>query len=286
MSAPPPVSVVVRTRNRPLGLREALESLAAQTHSPLEAVVVNDGGAPVRAIVEEVLGATAVTWMLVEWPDNRGRERAGNAGLAAARGDYLGFLDDDDVLYPEHVATLIAHLGAHPAERVAYTDAWQATQEPDASAPSGYRTTARELALSWDVNPEEFRQRNWIPLHCVLFHRECLAVVGGFDEELRRLEDWDLLLRLSWRFPMTHLKRVTAEYRHRTDHPRLEDPLGFGSTPAYVAALTRIRAKDPRRSAAGGRGAEVPARDRIVTPPGSPPAEPRRSPTRWWRLFS
>jgi hypothetical protein len=271
-SGSPLVSIVVRTRNRPLGLREALASLAAQTWPALEVVVVNDGGTPVRSLVEEALAPTASAWTLVEWPDNRGRERAGNAGLATARGEYLGFLDDDDVLYPEHVSVLMAHFAAHPDARVGYTDAYQATQEPDASAASGYRTLSRELVLSWDVNPEEFRRQNWIPLHCVLFHRACLAAVGGLDETLRRLEDWDFLLRLSWRFPMAHLKRVTAEYRHRTDHPRLADPLGFGSTPAYLSALERIRGKQPDRDAFAGAGGG-----------GGPAPDERSGPARrWW----
>ena len=286
MSAPPLVSIVVRTRNRPLGLREALESLAAQTYAPIEVVTVNDGGAPVRSIVEETLGPTPRAWTLIEWPDTRGRERAGNAGLLAARGECLGFLDDDDVLYPEHLSVLMAHFAAHPGERVAYTDAYQAQQEPDPSAPSGYRTIARELVLSWDVDPAEFRQRNWIPLHCVLFHRECLAEVGGFDEMLRRLEDWDFLLRLSWRFPMTHVRQVTAEYRYRSDHPRLANPHGFGSTPAYLAALERITAKRPERDAlaemrgpgpAPGPGEKAGAAAEL---PGTVPRGGLRS---WWK---
>lgn len=303
MSHAPLVSIVVRTRNRPLGLREALESLAAQTWPALEAVVVNDGGAPVRSIVEEVLGATARSWTVIEWPDNRGRERAGNAGLRAARGEHLGFLDDDDVLYPEHLAVLMAHFASRPGERVAYTDAFQATQAPDAAAPYGYRTLSREVMLSWDVNPDEFRRRNWIPLHCVLFHRECLAEVGGLDEDLRRLEDWDFLLRLSWRFPMRHVKHVTAEYRYRTDHQRLADPAGFGGTPAYMAALARIAAKHPdrdalaspiwRRPAAEAGPRSTAGRPSDAAEPGSPvrvtgasPAARARSPfRRWWKLF-
>lgn len=250
MSASPLVSIIIRTRDRPLGLREALESVAAQTYPNLEVVAVNDGGQPVRAILEEVLGPTPRAWTLIEWPDNRGRGRAGNAGLLAARGDYLGFLDDDDVLYPEHLAILMAHFAANPADRVAYTDAFQANQVPDPSAPYGYRTVSHELVLSWDVNPEQFRERNWIPIHCPLFRRECLAEAGGFDEGLRLLEDWDFWLRLSWRFPMTHLKRVTGEYRYRSDHPRTADPMAYGSKAEVQEAIARIKAKVPERDAA------------------------------------
>jgi glycosyltransferase involved in cell wall biosynthesis len=295
---PPLVSIVVRTRNRPLGLREALGSLAAQTHPRLEAVVVNDGGCPVRAIVEEVLGGEAgaasagIAWTLIEWPDNRGRERAGNAGLAAARGEYLGFLDDDDVLYPQHLAVLMAHLAGHPEDRVAYTDAFQADQVADADAPSGYRTVGRRLALSWDVNPAEFRHQNFIPLHCVLFHRSCLAAVGGFDEDLRRLEDWDFLLRLSWAFPMRHLRVVTGEYRYRSDHPRIADPRGFASTPDLFAARARIQAKEPGRDtlAPPFPGHETFAqpvpepRSRAPEPPGGPVAPAPPEGARWGRV--
>jgi len=247
MTATPLVSIIVRTKDRLPGLREALASLAAQTYQNLEVVIVNDGGVPVRGVVEEVLAPPSRAWLLIEWPDNRGRERAANGGLMAARGEFLGFLDDDDILYPQHLSLLMDHLSAHPDEYVAYTDAYQANQVPDSTAPSGYRTVSHELVLSWDVDPLQFRERNWIPIHCPLFRRECLTRVGGFDEELRLLEDWDFWLRLSWCYPMTHIRQITGEYRYRSDHPRESNPLEYGWKPEVQTAIARIKLKDPER---------------------------------------
>src|SRR5262249_23140490 len=96
----PLVTILIPTYNRPALLPEALESIARQTYAPVEAIVINDGGEPVGAIVER-FGAT-----LVEMPQNRGHAAALNAGLARARGSYIAFLDDDDLVFPDHVETL------------------------------------------------------------------------------------------------------------------------------------------------------------------------------------
>jgi LmbE family N-acetylglucosaminyl deacetylase len=129
IEAGPLVSVVVRTRDRPDLLREALGSLARSRYRRLEAVVVNDGGE--RAPLEAVLGAVragvcdparGLEVRLVDLEANRGRSAAANAGVAAARGEYVGFLDDDDLVSPEHFATLVDLVSAAEV-RAAYTDA-------------------------------------------------------------------------------------------------------------------------------------------------------------------
>ncbi len=132
----PKVSVIVRTRDRPALLAEALASLAEGEYRRAEVVLVNDGGAP--PAVPEGFPLPVVR---VDLAENRGRAGAAQAGIAAASGDFVSFLDDDDLAAPEHLATL-AELARAPGVRVAYTDAAVAVYELDASDESAAGSAA------------------------------------------------------------------------------------------------------------------------------------------------
>jgi glycosyltransferase involved in cell wall biosynthesis len=97
-SAAPRVSVVVRTKDRPRLLGEALASLRAQTFQDFEVIVVNDGGVPPAGLDPAGAGLRVVT---TEPP--HGRSRALDTGLRAARGRFVAYLDDDDLFLPHHL---------------------------------------------------------------------------------------------------------------------------------------------------------------------------------------
>ena len=201
----PLVSVVVRTCERPALLAEALASLAASTYRRVELVLVNDGGgaAPVPDGFPFPVRRADLT-------PRRGRAGAANAGVEAATGDLVGFLDDDDLLEPEHLATLVGLLGA-AGVRAAYTDAAVGVYELD---EQGWRQVERRLPYSRDFDPDLLLLDNYIPLHTLLVERELLRRAGPFDPDLPFFEDWDLLIRLAALAPFHHLAAVTCEYRH------------------------------------------------------------------------
>ncbi|HET9794115.1 MAG TPA: PIG-L family deacetylase, partial [Thermoanaerobaculia bacterium] len=113
-----PAAVVIRTRNRPALLREALQSLSAQTARPRAVVVVNDGGGPIDAVVSPF--ASDFDLVRVDHPQAAGRSNAANAGLERIGEEALGFLDDDDVLAPDHFARLLTARAAGP-EPIVYS---------------------------------------------------------------------------------------------------------------------------------------------------------------------
>ena len=199
-AAGPLVSIVVRTKDRPDTLREALESIAAQTWRPLEAVVVNDGGVPVEGVTAALEGR--LTLRRVEHPESRGRAAAANAGVRAARGDWVGFLDDDDLYLPQHVATV--H-GAAAAAGTAAAYAACRVVHPGAG-PEGE-------VLAHPYDPELLPVANFIPTCAVLIRREAILHAGGFDEDLPFLEDWDLWIRLSRATDFAFTPEVTSVYR-------------------------------------------------------------------------
>jgi len=254
----PKVSVVVRTRDRPGLLAEALASLAAGSYRRAEVILVNDGGAP-----PEVPGDFPLPVVRVDLAEGRGRAAAANAGVAAATGDHVAFLDDDDLAAPEHLATL-AGLAAAPGVRVAYTDAAVAVYalagpaEGGHETPAGWRCVERRLPYSRDFDPDRLLVDNYIPFNTVLVERSLFAELaadggcgagdgGPFDETLPFFEDWDLLIRLAGLTPFHHLARVTCEYRHF----RGGGGQVFGEAPRrradFLAVKARVIAKHAER---------------------------------------
>ncbi len=202
----PLVSVVVRTLDRPQLLGEALASLAASTYSRAEVVLVNDGGRP-----PVVPGDFPLPVRRVDLPQTGGRARAAQAGVEAASGSHVAFLDDDDLVAPEHLATLAGLVGGAGIE-VAYTDAAVGVYAPDGE--KGWKAVERRLPYSRDFDPDLLLLDNYIPFNTLIVARPLLARVGPFDPELPFFEDWDLLIRLARLVPFHHLRQVTCEYRH------------------------------------------------------------------------
>lgn len=197
------VSIIVRTKDRPLLLREALQSLAIQEYPHFEVIVVNDGGEEVGWLVAEFSERfSRLKYLSHEGP--RGRAAAANTGLSAIEGDFFAFLDDDDLLLPEHFSFLLSHASS---ERVVYSRA-------------RFEIYGEEGQLERSFSPweGEFRRENllfgnFIPLHTLLFPVRVLEKIGDFDEDLELFEDWDFLLRVSAHFPFKALDRITAIYR-------------------------------------------------------------------------
>jgi LmbE family N-acetylglucosaminyl deacetylase/glycosyltransferase involved in cell wall biosynthesis len=248
----PLVSVVVRTTDRPRLLAEALASLATGSYRQVEVVLVNDGGAP-----PAVPDGYPFPVRRVELAENRGRAGAADAGVAAATGDYVAFLDDDDLAAPEHLATLVGLVAAADV-RVAYTDAAVGVYELEPGAAGttgapgdggGWVCRERRLPYSRDFDPDLLLVDNYIPFNTLLVARDLFAEVGPFDRDLPFFEDWDFLIRLAACVPFHHLPRVTCEYRHfrGAGHHVL------GETPRrradFLAMKARVLAKHARELA-------------------------------------
>lgn len=200
----PAVSVIVRTKDRPELLAQALASVDSQSCRDFEVVVVNDGGCEVRALVEQVL--TSIMPTLIQLQPGRGRCAAGNAGIAAARGHWLLFLDDDDRLLPDAIAGLLAAAPVEPS--VVYGDVEAVRYAPGEGGPG---TPWRHFGAAFE--PAGLLFENFIPFNAALLPAVIVRELGGLDESLECFEDWDLFLRLSDRVPFVKTPVPVAEYR-------------------------------------------------------------------------
>lgn len=203
------VSIVVRTKDRPKTLKRALQSIAAQTYRPIEVVLVNDGGCdlPVEKF-REILNNVSLKYIRLE--ENRGRAAAGNVGIQNAAGEYVGFLDDDDVFYPEHVTILMDGLKNNDY-KIVYSDAeivYLSCREEEEVIEETHSSQKESLDFSY----ETLLLQNYISFMSLLFQRSLLLEIGGFDEVFDLCEDWDLIIRLGSNYPFYHIKKITAKY--------------------------------------------------------------------------
>ncbi|MBN1277280.1 MAG: PIG-L family deacetylase [Deltaproteobacteria bacterium] len=204
----PLVSVIVRTKDRPALLANALKSILQQTYANLEIIIVNDGGEDIESMARSIAGSVPVTCIFHE--HSLGRSAAANSGIRAAKGLYLNFLDDDDVLYPDHIETLVTHILARQS-KVVFSSVLNAYFTGLPGSPG--QPVKEELIFNFDFDADILLFQNYIPIMSVLFSRDVLAKVDGFSEDMVLFEDWDFWIRVSRHFVFDHLDRVTAEYR-------------------------------------------------------------------------
>ena len=200
----PLVSVVIPAHNYGRYLAGAVESALGQTYAPLEVIVVDDGSTDDTA---EVLGRFAGRIRVLRL-DGRGVAIARNAGLFAAEGEYVLFLDADDLLLPEAVAHLAGHLQARPEVDAAYGLWYQC----DTRLQKAF--IVRSPIRDGQVLPRLFLGNIVATPSAMLLRRQTLIAAGGFDRGLTFTADWEMWLRLARRgHKFGAVPRPVAVYR-------------------------------------------------------------------------
>lgn len=206
----PSISVVIPTYNSGARLKQTLDSALNQTCAPLEIIVVDDGstdGTP--AWVRAHYGARV---RLIE-QRNGGVARARNAGWRAATGEWIAFLDHDDVWHRDKLERLLNVVT--PACGVVYSR-WREVDENGESLPNAAQLNeqswwhgAHGHVFSWLFG--------WrcpiISMSVPIVRRELLEQIGGFDARCVPCDDWDLWLRLARRCQFAFVDEVTLDYR-------------------------------------------------------------------------
>lgn len=236
----PLVSIITRTyRGRATYLRQAILSVYRQTYPRIEHIIVEDGGETLRGLVEELgkeLGTT-INYLAL---GKVGRSVTGNAGLAAARGEFVLFLDDDDLLFSDHVEFLIKAMQDNPGAAAAYSLAWEVPTDASRIADGSYTERAPILhrAMQQPFDHEVLREYNYIPIQSIMFRRELYLERGGFEEDLEALEDWNLWNRYAVGYRFVYVPKVTSLYRTPAD-PAVAKQRSQVLRDAYESVLAR-----------------------------------------------
>jgi glycosyltransferase involved in cell wall biosynthesis len=192
------VSVIVPTHNRARLLREALDSIYAQEGAgdlfDLEVIVVDDGSTDNTAEIAALFPSVRY----IRLSPNRGLSNARNVGIEASKGDYVAFLDDDDVWLPHKMYLQVTTLESHPEAAVAYGDYLVCG---DDGRPVGKPGQTWGQGPSGRVFEKLLFEDNFIGISSVVVRRTAFDALGQFDQELAGSEDHDLCLRFAHRYP-------------------------------------------------------------------------------------
>ncbi len=210
----PLVSVLVRTTPGCGGrLKEALASIAAQTYKPIHLVVVEDGGHTAQGQIDNWRQTDRFAEVSYAPLPKSGRNKAGNAALAAARGQLVCFLDDDDLFYADHLEVLVTAWAEKPELGAVYALAYEVRTEVVSENPWVYRDISHRLIHRQPFNRALLWHHNFMAIQTVLFQRQLYLDHGGFDLGLEILEDWNLWVRYSLRHDFEMIPKVTSLYR-------------------------------------------------------------------------
>lgn len=214
----PRVTVVTRTRNRPLMLKRAVQSVGAQSFQDLELVIVNDAGSiePVESAL-----ASAPQWLrertrVVTNETSHGREAALEDGLAASSCEFFAIHDDDDSWEPSFLAACVAHLDEHPEHGAVATrcDVVDEMVTEEGLVERGHWVMTKD-GESWTLI--DTMVSNYVPPISQLIRREVADRIGHWDGNLLTQADWDFNLRLLATSPVGFINGEPLAHWHHRD---------------------------------------------------------------------
>jgi glycosyltransferase involved in cell wall biosynthesis len=202
------VSVVIPAFNATETLAATIDSVLAQTRQPLEVIVVDDGSTDATAEIAERFGPPVTC---VRMP-NAGVSRARNTGIERSTGDYVAFVDADDLWRPEKLERQLEALAKDERAEVSTTGRVRVDadlNEVERSGVSAFDDPCETLLL---------QSMALGPISSVVIRRELARDIGGFDPRFSQCADWDLMLRLSLRTGLAPVDEPLVLYRTTPDN--------------------------------------------------------------------
>jgi len=186
----PAVSIILPTYNRAHLVGKAIQSVLNQTYQDFELIVVDDGSVDNTVEVVKSFNDPRIRYLRHE--KNKGGAAARNTGIKAARGRYIAFQDSDDEWLPEKLEKQIRAFETAPPEvGVVYTGFYRLQDGKKIYIPSS-GVTQKEGDIF-----NSLIKGNFVTTQAVLVKKECFEKAGMFDEDVSRLQDWELFIRIS-----------------------------------------------------------------------------------------
>lgn len=248
-------AVLLRTKDRPLFLKRALESILAQTDQEWAIALINDGGD--RAALDDVLApfqarlAGRLTLVHFEKSEGRGTGRHLNKGLSAVDSEFVAIHDDDDSWEPLFLEKARAAMGEQSA---VVTQSLLIKEKIENGSLSEISREIYEPWQKFEISLFRLAESLTFPPIALLFRRDVIRDIGGFDDELGPLEDWEFALRLFSRFEVRFLEEPLAHYRQRESQQKNSDANSrTNSARIYGELDARIRNRLLRKDLAEGK---------------------------------
>lgn len=209
------ISVIIPAYNSGKYIKTALESVLIQNHQPLEIIVIDDGSTDDTEAVVSSFGDKVV----YRYQENSGSGKARNIGIKLAKGQWIAFLDSDDIWYENHLKNLMAHLAANTKADMVYGAQRFVDENGEPTA----------LMHQQDYYPEgwifaDMFEANYVSTPAVIVRRSLLLELGGFSESptFRNGQDNDLWLRISANSMVLSAPEVVFDYRRHSSNRTLD----------------------------------------------------------------
>lgn len=189
-------SVIMPSFNRSTKIARSIESLLSQTHRNFELIIVDDGSTDDTAgVVARYLGDERVKYIRLD--KNGGVAAARNIGVASSRNRWIAYLDTDNFIRNNFLSVFAHAIVANPTRKTFY---------------SQFCKTSSGAVIGIPFDFKRLVEGNFIDLGTFIHDRSCYEALGGFDVSLRRLVDWDLIIKYTKVHPPIFIPRVLMEY--------------------------------------------------------------------------
>lgn len=197
-----PITILLPTYNRAEFLPRAIRCIQAQTFQDWRLWVINDGGEDVGSIVDS-FHDPRMRYLNLE---HRGKAGTLNTALKEVSSEYVAYMDDDDEVFPDHLETLYRAALEHNSGFV-FSDTWLTRVDKTTG-----KVINEAVENDLDVTPDMLRIQNYIN-HKQILHRKSLSdAIGGYDEQLPILIDFDFIRRLAFQEAPFHVRKITGRH--------------------------------------------------------------------------
>jgi glycosyltransferase involved in cell wall biosynthesis len=215
------VTIIMRTYNRDEELRESIASVLNQTFQDFELLVINNGGSDQIKYIIDSFKSPKIKYFRINAP--HGLANALNEGVVQARGEYIAYLDDDDIIYPTHLENLVKVL-----DNGKYKFAYSNTKVIEGELEEGkFKANVIKEIFSKKFDKNSLLIRNYISIMSMMHSKSIFSEVGLFEQDLDYAEDWELWLRCALRYAFFNMDKITAEYRYGKTNSSARDLAGM-----------------------------------------------------------
>lgn len=219
----PLVSIIMPTFNREKIIKKAIDSVLNQSYDNWELIIVDDGSCDDTLNLLNSVSNDKIR--IFSYDENKGVAFARNTALKNASGKYVMYLDSDNQWDSRYVETMVGAFIELPQADAIYSG--QLLYKDDKSDPYAVRFGSFNMSL--------LHNRNYIDISCFCHKRSIFDEIGGFDENLTHLSDWDYILRISNNFKMYSVPVLLSKYYEYPNSNRISDiPFDYHRTASEI----------------------------------------------------
>lgn len=206
-------SIIMPTYNRKHCIKNAIDSLLAQTCKKFELIIVDDGSTDgteeyLMEIYKEEIKKEIVRF--IKLPQKKGASFARNEGLRKAQYNWIGYLDSDNQMHEDLLETFADNIKRNPTYEVYYAQ---------------IKHSQSQSIIGHEFNFDELVQSNFIDLGVFVHSAKIYNEIGGFDVELFRLIDWDFIIKYTEKYPPKFIEKILLDYDDNPESSRISNNL-------------------------------------------------------------